>query len=204
MQSLRTPRLELRPATATTLRAELEGNGSLARALGVDVPPGWPPELYDADAVRHILTLLGEREDGGAFGLYYIIVRPDQHAPAPRGVLIGVGGFKGDPDADGEVEIGYGVLPDFQRRGFATEAVRAWVSLAFADPRVERVVGQTLDSLTPSIGVLEKAGFVYAGSGEDPGAPAGERVVRYECSRAAHAARAVRTGDGAPGDLSAT
>lgn len=186
--SLHTDRLELRPGAASVLRAELQGPAALADALGVRVPPSWPPDLYDADAVRWTLEQLGDRADGGPFGFYYVVARaaPDVERAA---TLVGVGGFKGPPDERGEVELGYGVLPEFQRRGYATEAVRAWTALAFAEPRVRTVVGQTLESLVASIGVLEKAGFRFAGSGDDAGAPQGERVIRYELTRAAYEGR---------------
>ena len=104
--SLQTERLELRPGTATALRAELDGRAALAAALGVEVPAAWPPELYDADAVRWTLAQLGDRPDGGPFGFYYLILRPTQVAPGGASTLIGVGGFKGPPDARGEVSPG--------------------------------------------------------------------------------------------------
>lgn len=180
--SVQTERLELRPGSATALRAALESNAALAAALGADVPESWPPELYDADAVRWTLEQLGDRADGGRYGFYYLIRRPAEPTDS-SGALIGVGGFKGAPNAEGEVELGYGVVPEFQRQGYAAEAVRAWVALAFADPAVRTVVGQTLPSLVPSIGVLEKTGFRFAGAGADEGAPEGEQVARYELTR---------------------
>jgi [ribosomal protein S5]-alanine N-acetyltransferase len=183
--SLRTQRLEIRPGSASALRAALESNGALAANLHVDVPDSWPPELYDDDAVRWTLDQLGDRVDGGPYGFYYLI----RHQTGARDTLIGVGGFKGPPNANGEVELGYGVLWEFQRQGYASEAVQAWLTLAFADPAIRMVVGQTLASLTPSIGVLEKAGFRLAGAGADDGAPEGEQVVRYELARDAYKRR---------------
>ena len=183
--SLQTQRLELRPGSATALRAALESNAALAAVLDVDVPDTWPPELYDADAVRWTLDQLGDRVDGGPYGFYYLIGR----STGSRGTLIGVGGFKGPPNANGEVELGYGVLSEFQRQGYASEAVQAWLTLAFADAAIRIVVGQTLASLTPSIGVLEKAGFRLAGPGADEGAPEGEQVIRYELDRVAYERR---------------
>lgn len=189
--SLYSARLELRPGTASALRAELEGPRELGRALGVPVPPDWPPDLYDADAVRYTLAALGEREDGGAFGFYYLLIRPGIDPAHPDGVLAGIGGFKGVPDAErGVVELGYGVVSSQQRRGYATEAVETWVTRAFQEQMVRAVVAHTLDTLVPSIGVVEKAGFRFAGEGEDPDAPPGSRVVRYELTRAAFEARA--------------
>jgi hypothetical protein len=52
-----------------------------------------------------------------------------------------------------------------------------------ASPLVRTVVGQILPHLMASIRVLEKAGFRYVGAGNDPYAPAEERVIRYELSR---------------------
>ena len=191
--SIHTERLELRPGTASALEAALESDAALATALGVTVPTSWPPELYDADAIRWTLAQLGDRADGGPFGFHHIILRSGQPGTGTRGTLIGVGGFKGPPDERGEVELGYGVLSEFQRRGYASEAVRAWIALAFGHPGVRIVVGQTLASLVASIGVLEKSGFQFAGSGEDEGAPPGERVVRYELTRAAYETRGHQT-----------
>jgi RimJ/RimL family protein N-acetyltransferase len=168
------------------LRAELEGHAALARALGLEVPASWPPEFYDGDAIRYSLTRLLAHPADAEWGLYYLVRRS---APGIATMLIGAGGFKSAPDTAGMVEIGYSVLPEHQRQGYATEAVAGWVRLAFASGRVTRVIGQTLTSLRPSIRVLERAGFVFAGAGEDPGAPSGEQVIRYELPAATYRKR---------------
>jgi [ribosomal protein S5]-alanine N-acetyltransferase len=186
--SLHTERLELRPGPAAALRAELVSRDALAAALDVDVPPGWPPEFYDADAVCYTLAELGDREDGGPWGFCYFILRPKEGTRFERPVLIGAGGLRGGPNENGEVEVGYGIVPEYQRQRLATEVVRAWVAFAFADPRVQTVFGQTLAHLAGSIGVMEKAGFSFAGVGSDPYAPQNEQVVRYELTRAVHEA----------------
>lgn len=182
MPALQTARLDLVPATAAHLLAELESPAALAHALAIDVPRGWPPapDLYDEDAIRHTLRWLHDHPDDAEWGFYYLARR----AAGERRSLIGVGGFKGAPDDDGTVEIGYAVVDDERRQGYATEAVLGWTHFAFAHPRVTRVIGQTLPSLTASIRVLEKAGFRPAGFGHDPDAPAGETVLRYELVRA--------------------
>src|SRR5712671_3137266 len=41
------------------------------------------------------------------------------------GEIVGGAGFKGAPDAEGMVEIAYGVVPSLEGRGYATEAARA-------------------------------------------------------------------------------
>jgi RimJ/RimL family protein N-acetyltransferase len=195
VQSLFTRRLELRPGTARVLRAELRGRADLERALAVPVPAEWPPEFYDAGAIQYVLAQMGERDDAGPFGFYYLILLPGQLAHAPGGAVVGAGGFKGPPNDAGEVEVGYSVLSSFQRMGLATEAVKGWSMLAFQEPRVTAVIAQTLPSLAPSIRVLEKAGFNFAGAGDDPDAPPHEQVVRYALPRPA---RDERTGHASP------
>jgi GNAT superfamily N-acetyltransferase len=55
------------------------------------------------------------------------------------GIAVGSCGFKGPPAEDGAVEIAYGVDPDHQRKGYATEAAEALVAFAVASGQV-RVV----------------------------------------------------------------
>ncbi|MGB7220710.1 MAG: GNAT family N-acetyltransferase [Vicinamibacterales bacterium] len=188
MPLLQTPRLDLVPATVAHLRAEIEGCDALARSLGAGVPLSWPPPLYDADAIRFALNWLVEHPSDAerGFAFYYFVLRGTAGASP---LLIGAGGFKGAPDAAGIVEVGYSVLAEHQRQGYATEAVVGWVDFAFASSEVTAVMAQTLASLGPSIRVLEKAGFRFAGAGADPDAPPGEEVVRYEMSRADYATR---------------
>ena len=168
---IRTHRLELRPAGTAELEAELSGPGALEERLGVTVPGDWPPELYDEAALRHTLDVVEAAGGESAWALYYMV-------DTVIGAAVGVCGFKGPPDADGEVEIGYSVIPGYRRRGYATEAAGGLVTRAFAEPLVSRVVAQTFTSLPGSVGVLEKLGFRFAGAGDEPG------VVKYEFTRA--------------------
>lgn len=74
--------------------------------------------------------------------------------------------FKGPPNNDGEVEIGYGTLPDFMRKGYMTEVVQLACEWAFAQPGVKKVVAETdLDNFA-SQKILLKNGFVKVGEGE--------------------------------------
>ena len=45
-------------------------------------------------------------------------------------VLIGLGGFKGEANESGMVEIGYAIVPAYRGRGLATEAARGLVDHA--------------------------------------------------------------------------
>lgn len=80
----------------------------------------------------------------------------------PSGRIVGSGIFKGEP-SEGWVEIGYGVAPECQRCGYATEAVFALVRLAFEQPDVRAVYAETVVANDASRRVVEKVGFTYAG-----------------------------------------
>ena len=84
------------------------------------------------------------------------------------GTVIGSAGFKGPPDTEGVVEIAYGVVPQHQGKGYATEAARALVEFAFATGQVKRVLAHTLPQPNASTNVLTKCGFRHVGEINDP------------------------------------
>lgn len=74
------------------------------------------------------------------------------------GLVVGGIGFFGPP-LGGEAEIGYGIVPSRQGRGYATEALLAMIAMAWGDARVRAVVAGTDPGNAASQRVLEKAGF---------------------------------------------
>lgn len=84
------------------------------------------------------------------------------------GQIVGGAGFKGAPDADGMVEIAYGVVPSREGRGYATEAARALIHFAMGDARVKRIRAHTRPEPNASTRVLTKCGFVHIGLVVDP------------------------------------
>jgi ribosomal-protein-alanine N-acetyltransferase len=175
MPILETQRLRLIPATIASLQAEIEQPNRLGEVLGVHVPENWPPDLYDRDAIDFTLRHVTENPALTDWLLYYFVQKATTDAPA---IAVGSGGFTGLPTEEGVVKVGYSILEQYRRRGYASEATGAFVDHAFAQPDIEYVIADTYPELAPSIGVLEKLGFVYAGPGDE------ERVIRYELPRA--------------------
>jgi [ribosomal protein S5]-alanine N-acetyltransferase len=166
--NIETQRLTLMRGTIPSLEADLRGRDALAAELGAAVPQNWPPEHYDAPAIEWTLRSLGStRDHSDGFGLFYFILRADSGGP----IAVGVGGIGANDNTGADVlELGYSVLPQYQRRGYATEAVAAFLAHAFTKPKVTRVIAQTMPDLTPSIRVLEKNGFALLGGGTEEGA----------------------------------
>ena len=71
----------------------------------------------------------------------------------------GLVGFKGEPDTQGAVEIGYGIVSAFRNQGHATEAVQALVAWAFQDPACRTIWADVSKDNVASNKVLAKAGM---------------------------------------------
>jgi [ribosomal protein S5]-alanine N-acetyltransferase len=127
----------------------LPSRESAGAVLGAAVPEGWPDEelqglleVYEP-RLRNDPTMLG-------FGPWVAIA---------AGGVVGSAGFVGRPNERGEVELGYGILEGHRNRGYATEAARALVAWALAQPNVEEVVARSERSNDASNRVLEKLGL---------------------------------------------
>ena len=169
-----TERLLLVPATPELTRAAMAGSRPLAASLRATVPDTWPPEYLDQPSLQYTLDRLAEGPDQVGWWLYFVVL----NGGGRQRMLIGSGGYKGPPSAGGTVEVGYGIVSDHRRRGYASEVTRGLLARAFGVPAVQRVIAETLPELTSSIGVLEKSGFRLLGEGSEPG------VIRFELTRA--------------------
>ena len=70
--------------------------------------------------------------------------------------------FKGLDDR-GTTEIGYGIIDEYQGRGYAAEAVQAAADWAFQHPETAAVEAETEPGNKASQRVLEKCGFAPKG-----------------------------------------
>ena len=87
------------------------------------------------------------------------------HAPGwlvtLEGVVIGDCGTHGEPDATGDVELGYGLAEPYRGCGYGTEVVIGLSSWLLGQSEVRRVVARRVAvENTPSRRALERAGFV--------------------------------------------
>src|SRR4029453_7921348 len=164
---IRTPRLILYAATLEHVRTELDDPGRLPVLLDAEVSTAWPSGEYDRDAMEFFRARL---EAGGAEaeGWYSWYAVREGDAEGPR-ALVGAGGYFGPPDPSGVVEIGFSVLPEWQRRGYASEIVEALVARALAKPAIKQVIAHTPPSNVASVAVLMRCGFQQVQAGARPG-----------------------------------
>ena len=170
---LTTPRLRLLAATFDTLDAAAADDiAALSRALEARVPGDWPPRIDDdgrmaRDGFKFVRDILQRDPTLVGWWGWWVVLQ----GTSP--LLIGAVSPKGPPDGDGNVEVSYGIVNSHQGRGYATEATLALIEWVTLDPRVRRVVAETLPHLAASIGVMEKCGMTFLGEGAEPG------TIRY-------------------------
>ncbi len=137
---IETPRLVLVPISPELAEAILGGD-----LTGVRAAEGWPHantlDPFRA-AVKRNVELPG-----------WLVTLDD--------VVIGDCHTHGAADAEGDIEIGYGLAAPYRGRGYGTELVEAFSQWLFGQPGVRRVVARHVTAgNSASRRLLERAGFV--------------------------------------------
>lgn len=114
--------------------------------LGLVAGAGWPHD-DTADALRPLAEHGSPGDDGG-----WLVVAD--------GAVVGDCGWRGGPDAEGDVELGYGLAAPSRGRGLGLEAVALMVAWVEQQPGVRRVVARVLAGNQASRRLLARLGFV--------------------------------------------
>jgi RimJ/RimL family protein N-acetyltransferase len=147
----------------SSARVRLEPIGPRqARAMLAGTPE---PDLAWADgfplpSVRGALERIVAADDSGyslAPFFAYVVVR------LADGLAVGDVGFHGPPDDEGEVEIGYALVPTARGAGLALEATGLLVDWARGQPGVRTVSARVNPGNEPSRRLLARLGFVPDG-----------------------------------------
>ena len=158
---LDTPRLRLVAIHAAMMDADAARSEQLSELLAAEIPDAWPPEHWEPHVFAFMKEQAQQRPDTAGWHRYIVLKEP---VPTLIGTL---GAF---PRPESEAEIGYSVLPAWQRRGLATEAVLALLGELRGEPTVRDITAQTFPDLVPSLGVLRRCGFRFSGPGSEDGA----------------------------------
>jgi len=174
---MNTPRLRLVAHAPAHLRSLMNGRDAYERSFGIPAAEGFGDFLKTgaAEVSPTWLARLETATEADPWIDGFAVVH------LASNIVIGSASFKGPPDADGVVEVAYGIVPSQQGRGYATEATRALVAYAFADDRVRVVRAHTAPRNDASGRVLTKCGFTRIGQVVDP---EDGPVWRWELTRA--------------------
>lgn len=151
--------LKLIACDTEILTSAISSNENLAHTLNVIVPDNWTE--FGVMALEYSLNRLSESREESGWWTYFPIHKEDNK-------LIGSGGYKGKPSANGTVELGYEIAPDYRNRGLATEMTQALIAHAFNNEKVKSILAHTLAEDNPSTKVLKKCGFKKVEEINDP------------------------------------
>lgn len=139
---IKTKRMTLQPMTVEQLREKIENTS-------------------DRDMKQAYTEMLEGCENHEADLLWYI---PWKMILKENNQWIGDLAFKGAP-VDGVVEIGYGLEPEYEGKGYMTEAVKCMTEWAFSNEGVYFVEAETASDNIASQRLLTKNGFKPDGEG---------------------------------------
>lgn len=149
--SLRTRRLRLIPLRLTQLELCLTDLPKLERELGLSISRDVLTVRVRGAIGKKISKMTGMDEASHPWQTYWLIIIAENSFGA------GLAGFKGYPDENGSSEIGYGIDPAYQNKGYMSEAVGALVTWALQHPFCKRVTATTVEN-PASRRLLEKLG----------------------------------------------
>jgi RimJ/RimL family protein N-acetyltransferase len=160
---IQTANLKLIPCQLQHFEAILKDEKQLEQILGVTVIDDWFdfPGVSGIEAMRFGYEYLKSHPDALGWWTYLFIHVKDN-------ALVGPGGYQGQADESGMVEIGYAIVPAYQGRGLATEAAQGLIDHAFSHAHIKTVEAHTLAEHNASTRVLEKVGLKQVGTTQDP------------------------------------
>jgi [ribosomal protein S5]-alanine N-acetyltransferase len=157
---IQTFRLNLLPLSYDQLQKYIKNDQSLEKELNLkDSTRSISPELIEA-LQQTILPNVADPAKNYLYStLWTIINRADRQMVADLC-------FVGEPNADGEIEIGFGTYEQHQGHGYMTEAVTGMIKWVREQTGVKSIFAQTEMGNFASMSVLQKNGFVQLSSGE--------------------------------------
>ncbi len=154
---IETKRLIIKPLTYTQLEKFVECNNSLEFELCLnETSRTISAELKEA-LEQVILPNVADKSKNYLYSTIWTAISKVENK------MIGDICMYGEPNEDGEIEIGYGTYEEFQNKGFMTEIVRGIIGWIKTQINVKSIIASTDKINMASIKVLEKNGFIKTG-----------------------------------------
>ena len=157
---IETERLILKPLTYDQLVKYNKCDNSLDKELNLnETSRTISPELKEAFE-QTILPSVADKSKNYLYSTLWAGISKAENK------MIGDLCIIGEPNADGEIEIGYGTYDEFQGKGFMTEIVGGIIEWAKKQQIVKAIIASTDKTNTASFKVLEKNNFTKIGETE--------------------------------------
>ena len=148
----------------------MAGDIGILQKLGLQLTPYWPDQEA-IDTFPKIIHNLAKVTEPTGFESYMVVHRNSMS-------VIGDAGFKGLPNADGEVDIGYAIITQAQKNGYGLEVAEGLTDWAFKQPSVKAITARCLLDNKPSARVLEKLGMQQVSTDVE--------LIRWKMMNSAH------------------
>jgi [ribosomal protein S5]-alanine N-acetyltransferase len=154
---IETERLILKPLTYSQLVKYIKCDNSLETELKLNKSSRTiAPELKEAFEQTILPNVANKRKNYLYSTLWTAISKAENK-------MVGDLCIVGEPNANGEIEIGYGTYEEFQNKGFMTEVVLGILKWSKTQVKVKSIIASTDKTNTASFKVLEKNGFIKIG-----------------------------------------
>lgn len=154
-------RLIVRALTYGQVIKYLQNDGSLEKELTLNIAPrSVDPELREA-VESVLLPNIAELCTDVLYSTIWTVIDTEKN------VMVADLCFYGEPNKKGEVEIGYGTYPQYQAKGYMTEAVGIMVRWAEDREEVKVIKARNEKENEASAKVLERNNFKIVAETED-------------------------------------
>ena len=151
IQQLITERLIIIPMTHSMIRSVLNSDNDMYDNLGIISNGKWPlPDTMDI--LHFIKDNMNKNDEVSGFDVWMIVKKDGMN-------VIGDAGFKGEPNEAGEIEIGFGLIPEEHQKGYGYELASALMDWAAQQSEVKVIKAECLLDNTGSIKLLQKCGM---------------------------------------------
>ena len=157
-----TPRLHIIPLSYDQLLTYLQANDLLETELGFKKTGRNISK--DVKEMVESFTLPKIKESSATdfiFYTFWIVVEKSSR------VIVAELGFKGPPNGEGAVEIGYGTMPGYEGKGYMTEAVAGMIEWAKERKDLNMIMASIDENNIASIRIVQKNNFKPLGKKED-------------------------------------
>lgn len=158
---LESKRLRLIPLTMPQLILYLQGQNQLEKSLGLTEGSRTVAPALSEALRQTILPAVADSSKNYLFSTLWTLIDKEMN------IMVADLCFKGEPNAEGEIEIGYGTYDAFQGKGYMTEAIGAMIPWAFSQPGVRAIIAETGAGNIASHKTLVKNKFIACKNVED-------------------------------------
>jgi len=155
-----TERLILRPLTYEQLMKYAKCDNSLETELNLNGTSRTISEELNEALEQTILPNVADKSKDYLYSTIWTAISKTENK------MVGDICIYGEPNADGEIEIGYGTYDEFQNKGFMTEIVKGIIDWVKTQIKVKSIIASTDKTNVASFKVLEKNNFTKIGETE--------------------------------------